>query len=159
MPVDDALTLVGRSFETYTQTAREKPAAAAPPPERGAAPPPPARAPPPFLPAGPDISYLLNLLADNRQLTIEEIDKVIGYLRERRDKLYETDGRRPPESGNYLVPLLCSYDWKENFTKILFVVVIRFCIIFSDITFLRFRIWRHEEGGRQLATTAAGASG
>ncbi|XP_048752410.2 nuclear receptor coactivator 5-like isoform X3 [Ostrea edulis] len=100
MPVDDALTLVGRSFETYVQTAREKTAAAAPPPERGApAAPPTARAPPPFLPPGPDITYLLNLLADNRQLTIEEIDKVIGYLRERRDKLYETEGRRPPDSG------------------------------------------------------------
>lgn len=109
MPVDDALTLVGRSFETYVQTAREKTAAAAPPPERGApAAPPTARAPPPFLPPGPDITYLLNLLADNRQLTIEEIDKVIGYLRERRDKLYETEGRRPPDSGNYFLQLLYS---------------------------------------------------
>ncbi|XP_061163184.1 nuclear receptor coactivator 5-like isoform X1 [Saccostrea echinata] len=99
MPVEDAITLVGRSFETYMQTAREKAApAAAPPPERGA-PPPSARAPPPFLPPGPDITYLLNLLADNRQLTLEEIDKVIGYLRERRDKMLDTEGRRPPEAG------------------------------------------------------------
>lgn len=107
MPIEDAITLVGRSFETYMQTAREKTAAppvAAPPPERGAAPAPPtARAPPPFVPPGPDISYLLNLLADNRQLTIEEIDKVIGYLRERRDKLFETEGRRLPETGNFFV--------------------------------------------------------
>lgn len=104
MPIEDAITLVGRSFETYVQAAREKAttAAAAPPPERGppAALPPATRAPPPFVPPGPDISYLLNLLADNRQLTIEEIDKVIGYLRERREKLYETEGRRPPEAGN-----------------------------------------------------------
>lgn len=103
MPIEDAITLVGRSFETYVQAAREKAttAAAAPPPERGppAALPPATRAPPPFVPPGPDISYLLNLLADNRQLTIEEIDKVIGYLRERREKLYETEGRRPPEAG------------------------------------------------------------
>lgn len=102
MPIEDAITLVGRSFETYMQTTREKaaPPVAAPPPERGAAPAPPAaRAPPPFVPPGPDISYLLNLLADNRQLTIEELDKVIGYLRERRDKLYENEGRRLPEAG------------------------------------------------------------
>ncbi|KAK3086625.1 hypothetical protein FSP39_021183 [Pinctada imbricata] len=101
MPVEDAMTLISRSFETYVQKEREK---AAPPPERA----PPAPAPaaartlPPFLPPTSDIAYLLNLLADNRQLTTEELDKVIIYLRERRDKLYESEGRRPPaEAAGY----------------------------------------------------------
>ena len=93
MPVEDAMTLITRSFETYMQKEREKAPAAPAPVERA---PPPARPAPPFLPPGPDISYLLNLLADNRQLTTEELDKVIVYLRERRDKLYEAEGRRPP---------------------------------------------------------------
>ena len=68
MPFDDAMSLVARSFETYLQTQKEKAAAPASATSRAV--------PPPFLPPPPDMSYLLNLLADNRQLTIEELDKV-----------------------------------------------------------------------------------
>nr|KAG5707999.1 hypothetical protein BaRGS_025137 [Batillaria attramentaria] len=48
-----------------------------------------------------EISYLLNLLADNRQLTVEELDKVIMYLKERKDKLLEAEGL-PPSNGTTL---------------------------------------------------------
>lgn len=98
MPLEDAVTLIGRSFEQHQKTLREKEAAAAPPPAPSV--PGGRRTPPPFLPPGPDITYLLNLLADNRQLTLEEIDKVIGYLRKRRDKMLEAEGRLP-DDGMY----------------------------------------------------------
>ncbi|XP_064599452.1 LOW QUALITY PROTEIN: nuclear receptor coactivator 5-like [Liolophura sinensis] len=77
MPLDDAMSLVARSFDRYVQSVREK---AAPPPR-------PAPGPAPFITPEPGISYLLNLLADNRQLTVVELDKVISYLTERRNKL------------------------------------------------------------------------
>lgn len=75
MPLDDAMSLVARSFDRYVQSLREKAA------------PPPRPAPAPFMAPEPGISYLLNLLADNRQLTLVELDKVINYLTERRNKL------------------------------------------------------------------------
>ncbi|XP_067652006.1 nuclear receptor coactivator 5-like [Haliotis asinina] len=97
MPVEDAVGLVGRSFEKYVQSLKEK-AAAAP----AAAPIPasaPGARPPPFLPPSKEVSYLLNLLADNRQLTLEELDKIIMYLRDRRDKMIESE-RRPVAGGD-----------------------------------------------------------
>ncbi|XP_076111814.1 uncharacterized protein LOC143080046 isoform X6 [Mytilus galloprovincialis] len=96
MPVDDAITLIGRSFDAYQLAKREKETAAARP---AAVTPAPARAPPPFVPPSQDILYLLNLLADKRQLTIEELDKVITYLTERRNVLLEAEGRIPPKSS------------------------------------------------------------
>ncbi|XP_052229376.1 nuclear receptor coactivator 5-like isoform X2 [Dreissena polymorpha] len=84
MPMEDAMKLIATSFEKYIQTQREKVAgggSGVP----GATPAVPAQ--PPFLPPSADVSYLLNLLADNRQLTIEELEKVIGYLIERKEKL------------------------------------------------------------------------
>lgn len=96
MPVDDAISLVSRSFDQYTKTTREKNAAAltAAPVAAAAATATPSsqRSAGPFVPPSSDILYLLNLLADSRQLTIEELDKVINYLRDRRDKQLETDG-------------------------------------------------------------------
>lgn len=95
MPLEDAMKLVASSFEKYIETQREKAAApsAVVPGAPGA---PPAAGAPPFLPPSADISYLLNLLADNRQLTIEELGKVIDYLKERKDKLMLAEGRQPP---------------------------------------------------------------
>lgn len=87
MPVDDAVALIGRSFDAYQLAKREKEAAAVA-----------ARAPPPFVPPSQDILYLLNLLADKRQLTVDELDKVIKYLTERRDKLLEAEGRLAPQA-------------------------------------------------------------
>ena len=93
MPSEDAIKLVGTSFEKYIQTQREKvaPAAASSTAASGSS-------TTPFLPPAADIAYLLNLLADNRQLTIEEIDKVMEYLKDRKNKLLVAEGRQPTES-------------------------------------------------------------
>jgi hypothetical protein len=64
MPVDDAVSLIGRSFDAYQLTKREKEATAARPAPTSAV-----RAPPPFVPPSQDILYLLNLLADKIQLS------------------------------------------------------------------------------------------
>jgi len=101
MPLDDALKLIASSFEKYIQAQREKVqggAVAGVPPAAPGAPAPP----PPFLPPTADISYLLNLLADNRQLTIEELEKVIAYLSERKDKLLGP-ASRPVERKSYII--------------------------------------------------------
>lgn len=102
MPLEDAMKLIASSFEKYIQTQREK--AAAPPAALPGATPAPSA--PPFLPASADIAYLLNLLADNRQLTIEELGKVIDYLKERKEKLMLTEGVRPPAESKFLLPVL-----------------------------------------------------
>ncbi|XP_043841862.1 nuclear receptor coactivator 5 isoform X2 [Dromiciops gliroides] len=97
MPQADAMVLVARNYERYKTESREKEreeiarqaakmagkavmqerdrAAAAPMEEgvRGGHP--------------PAIQSLLNLLADNRYLTAEETDKIINYLRERKERL------------------------------------------------------------------------
>ena len=89
MPLEDALKLIVRTFEAYIQEIREK--ATAPPP----APPPPAparRDTPEFLPPDEHTAYLLNLLADNRILTLEELERVIGYLEKRRKVYLEQKG-------------------------------------------------------------------
>ncbi|XP_071091917.1 nuclear receptor coactivator 5-like [Haliotis cracherodii] len=105
MPVEDAMSLVGRSFEKYVQTLKEKAAGAAAPAAAAAAVAAPVATPaagarpPPFLPPSKEVSYLLNLLADNRQLTLEELDKIIMYLRDRRDKMIESE-RRPVAGGD-----------------------------------------------------------
>ncbi len=95
MPLDDAMILVKRNFDNYIAEMREKanrlpPAAALP-----------AVAPIPtdYLPPDKHTHYLLNLLADGRVLTLEELDRVLGYLEDRRVKmLAKTAGppRRPP---------------------------------------------------------------
>ncbi|KAK6185504.1 hypothetical protein SNE40_007722 [Patella caerulea] len=93
MPLEDAINLVSKNFETYLQEKALKPAPRAAP---AAAPAPIApHTSVPFLPPSADVTYLLNLLADNRQLTLTEIDKIILYLRERRDKILEAEGKRP----------------------------------------------------------------
>ena len=96
MPLDDAIDLVVSSFESYIQSQREK--ASAPAVATTAAAPGSATAraaPPPFIPPSSDVSYLLNLLADNRQLTVEEIEKVVDYLQERKNKMLVAEGRQP----------------------------------------------------------------
>ena len=102
MPLEDALTLISSSFKKYLQNMREKEVTAAAPlvveKESTAA-----AIVKAFLPPSKDVSYLLNLLADNRQLTVEELDKVIFYLRERRDKILEAEGRpKITTEGKYI---------------------------------------------------------
>ncbi|XP_052818810.1 nuclear receptor coactivator 5-like isoform X2 [Mya arenaria] len=103
MPLEDAMKLIATSFEKYIQTQREKVSGGAVAP--AGVPPVPAAvaAPPPFLPPSADISYLLNLLADNRQLTVVELDKVLVYLRERKEKLIGPTAR-PAETVAPVVP-------------------------------------------------------
>ncbi|XP_072488480.1 nuclear receptor coactivator 5 isoform X7 [Notamacropus eugenii] len=97
MPQADAMVLVARNYERYKTESREKEReeiarqaakmadeaimqererAAATPMEEGV------RGGHP-----PAIQSLLNLLADNRYLTAEETDKIITYLRERKERL------------------------------------------------------------------------
>ena len=95
MPLDDALTLVARSFEKFLQAEKDKVAALS----SGTAaidPVVPSGGLAPFLPPPKEISYLLNLLADNRQLTVDELDKVMAYLMERKEKMQKTEGIPPP---------------------------------------------------------------
>lgn len=95
MPQADAMVLVARNYERYKTETREKEREEIarqaakmadeailqererPPPieegVRGSHP--------------PGIQSLLNLLADNRYLTAEETDKVINYLRDRKERL------------------------------------------------------------------------
>ncbi len=82
MPLEDALILVGRKFDEYIQDIRAK-SAPAPAVPRAAGPP----GSQDFLPPDGQVHYLLNLLADNRFLTLEELDKVISYLNERRKSM------------------------------------------------------------------------
>ena len=100
MPLDDAVDLVVSSFESYIQSQREKAAAPAAAAASAASTAATRAAPPPFVPPSSDISYLLNLLADNRQLTIEEIEKVVDYLQERKNKMLIADGRQPAPVAN-----------------------------------------------------------
>lgn len=103
------MKLIATSFEKYIQTQREK--AAGPP----ATPAPVAAAAPatsatsttagPFVPPSSDISYLLNLLADNRQLTLEELTKVVDYLQERKDKMLLAEGGRTPAESKLCILL------------------------------------------------------
>lgn len=70
MPVDDALTLIMRDFNNYKSGGRSVPINA-----------------PPAIDRHPDaIQVLLNMLADNLQLTVLQFDRVIKYLEMRREE-------------------------------------------------------------------------
>lgn len=89
MPLDDALKLVARNFHDYLRNQREvmdRDKA-----ERG-----------PYLgtlPADKEMQFLLRVLADGRSITLSEIESVIRYLQERRDKLKSPQGDRGPPGG------------------------------------------------------------
>ena len=90
MPVDDAITLITRSFDKYMLDRRERTeghGAGA-----GRAPPPASQEGQSFLPATPRIQQLLDLLADRRHLTAAELTLVIDYLVERRHQLEPSRG-------------------------------------------------------------------
>lgn len=109
MPLDDAIALVGRSFEKYVEGLREKAKAAAAPLT--------ARV---FLPATAEVAYLLNLLADNRALTIDELNTVIKYLQERRDKLIDAESRPIVTDGESIKLFLLSLSLALTLFKLLF---------------------------------------
>ncbi|XP_069608297.1 nuclear receptor coactivator 5 isoform X2 [Ranitomeya imitator] len=95
MPLADAMVLVARSYERYKVEKRDKEredvarqaaklstdAILRERTEEGI------RAPPP-----PGIMTLLNLLADNRYVTAEEIEKVILYLQDRKERILALSG-------------------------------------------------------------------
>ncbi|GLV34425.1 Neosin [Carabus blaptoides fortunei] len=78
MPIDDAVALIARNFETYMRGEKNAPtsasiASAALATERH-----------------PEaVQILLNLLADNRQLTTLQFDRIIKYLQEKREHQYK----------------------------------------------------------------------
>ncbi|NXT33674.1 NCOA5 protein, partial [Pelecanoides urinatrix] len=95
MPQADAMVLVARNYERYKTESREKEREeiarqAAKMADEAVL---QERERPPPVEEGvrgghpPGIQTLLNLLADNRYLTAEETDKVINYLRDRKDRL------------------------------------------------------------------------
>lgn len=102
MPQADAMVLVARNYERYKNECREKEReeiareaakmaddAILQEREQGG--------PEEGLRGGhpPAIQSLLNLLADNRYLTAEETDKVINYLRERKERLLRSSDALP----------------------------------------------------------------
>jgi hypothetical protein len=101
MPLDDAITLITRSYDKYMLERKERLGALAPP---ASGPPGPSH-PEEFLPAGPRVQYLLNLLADRRFLTIAELTVIMDYLEERRRLLVlsqEKNRSQPLGRGIYI---------------------------------------------------------
>ena len=87
MPAADAMVLIAKHFEIYLQDLRQKMGA-----KTAGAP-----AAPEFIPPDKETHYLLNLLADNRILTVAELDKVISYLEQRRARI---QGRKTVAGNN-----------------------------------------------------------
>ncbi|NXG72083.1 NCOA5 protein, partial [Baryphthengus martii] len=112
MPQADAMVLVARNYERYKTESREKEREeiarqAAKMADEAVL---QERERPPPMEEGvrgghpPGIQTLLNLLADNRYLTAEETDKVINYLRDRKERLLRgsTDSLQTPISRQSL---------------------------------------------------------
>ncbi|NXK11667.1 NCOA5 protein, partial [Herpetotheres cachinnans] len=112
MPQADAMVLVARNYERYKTESREKEREeiarqAAKMADEAVL---QERERPPPMEEGvrgghpPAIQTLLNLLADNRYLTAEETDKVINYLRDRKERLLRgnTDSLQAPMSRQSL---------------------------------------------------------
>ena len=104
MPLEDAIALVGRSFHKYVDGLREKAKAEAEASSSASsAANPAAPLPRVFLPPSSEVNYLLNLLADNRALTVPELDQVIKYLQERKAKLVDAEKRPLITDGNFIL--------------------------------------------------------
>lgn len=110
MPQADAMVLVARNYERYKTESREKEREeiarqAAKMADEAVL---QERERPPPVEEGvrgghpPGIQTLLNLLADNRYLTAEETDKVINYLRDRKERLLR--GSTDSLQGKFLSP-------------------------------------------------------
>ena len=100
MPLDDAMNLVARNYDRYIQELREKRGLVA----SGAT----------TAKAGADgqsaateltLTQLFSLLADGRQLTVAEVDRVITFLEEMRNRMAEDQGlpiRKKEQPGRVL---------------------------------------------------------
>ena len=90
MPLEDAMSLITRNYDRYIQELREKrsqtasgTATAGKPGADGQA------------AAELTLTQLFSLLADGRQLTIAEVDRVITFLEEMRERMAEDQGVAP----------------------------------------------------------------
>lgn len=78
MPVEDAIAMIARNFDMYMRGEKGLGAGQVPVVPTGGL--------PPNLDRHPEaIQTLLNLLKENRQLTVLQYDKVIRYLQEKRE--------------------------------------------------------------------------
>lgn len=109
MPLDDALAFIGRNFDRYIQDMRERR-------ERGSVRPArrsisPSHIPAPTSSVDLTLPQLLNLLADGRQLTIPEIDRVISFLQDMRDRLAKEAGLplSAPKPGKFYLLISILY--------------------------------------------------
>lgn len=86
MPFDDAMSLLAINFDQYVRDQKEKATSQA------ALAPAAAPVTPSFKLPDHHMHYLLNLLADKRYLSLDEIDQVLQYLQERRNELIVQQG-------------------------------------------------------------------
>ena len=84
MPYEDAITLVQKNYEEYRKKKAEATTAAASQD---------------FLKPDSKQAYLLNLLADNRFLTVEELDTVILYLTQRKEQILQKEGEMTTDAA------------------------------------------------------------
>lgn len=73
MPLEDALVMMARNFNSYLSSLRN-----------GS--------------EQPTMGFLLNLLADGKHLSVIELERIIAHLQDRRDRLIEGEGGH---KGNY----------------------------------------------------------
>lgn len=87
MPMEDAITLVTRSYDKYMLEKQDRISSDK---SQRSAEDMGMKKCPDFLRPTANTLYLLNLLADNRYLTVDELDTVVDYLQLRRDRLVKS---------------------------------------------------------------------
>lgn len=99
MPLEDAILLVSRNFDTYMQALRDRelrpPVVDPLTPKKGYSGGVSSVVPSPYTRA---VSTLLNIAADGRPLTIDEYTLVIDEFTKIRNDLLKKEGRTPPSS-------------------------------------------------------------
>ena len=101
MPLEDAILLVSRNFDTYMQALRDRelrppPAADPHAPKKGYPGAPGAVSSVVPSPYTREVSTLLNIAADGRPLTVDEYTLVIDEFTKLRNDLLKKEGRVPP---------------------------------------------------------------
>lgn len=71
MPLEDAMLLLAKNFNDYLSGLR-------------------------IGSEQPSMGFLLNLLADGKHLSVNELDRIILHLQDRRDHLIESQGEKVP---------------------------------------------------------------
>lgn len=101
MPLEDALGLIQRNFEEYLKSPKSHGAGSED-----------------FLLPDQRTSYLINLLADNRFLSIPELDIVLQYLTERKERMVRKQANPPTGKGNVIYLILTDlYSFKDKIYK------------------------------------------